>query len=258
MSKVSLLVSLAAATAIASPAVAADPFKPGKQDQLKLGLKAAEDIRKSEKVLPDTDPRVIMLRRVAKRLMATFDDSKEPWKYSFDVIDSKEVNAFALPGGPVFFYTGLLDRMTTEDEVAGVLGHELTHVRREHWAYAYRDSIKANGILTVAAIFGAPSGLLQLGSITNDMLLETSFSRKHERESDEGGFNMLTAAGYNPEGMARTFTTLSKLGGGGKPPEFLSTHPDDGRRVAFIRDLAKKSKKTFPEETPLKIPRGKD
>jgi predicted Zn-dependent protease len=254
--RASLGFALVATMAFSTPVAQADIFKPGKGDQVKLGLRAAADLRKNENVLPDTDPRVITLRRIAKRLMSTFDDSKEPWQYTFDVIESKEVNAFALPGGPVFFYTGLLEKMTTEDEIAGVMGHELTHVRKEHWAYSYRDSMKANGILTIASIFGAPSGLLQAGAITNEMLLETGFSRKHEKEADEGGFNMMTAAGFNPEGMARTFETLKSLSGD-KPPEFLSTHPDDGKRVAFIRELAKKSKKTYPDETPLDLRKGK-
>ena len=96
---------------VSAPAVNADAFKPSKGDQVKLGKRAAEDLRKKEKVLPASDERVRILRKVASRLLANVDDGKDPWEYSFDVIESKEVNAFALPGGPTFFFTGLLDRL---------------------------------------------------------------------------------------------------------------------------------------------------
>ncbi|MEQ1932646.1 MAG: M48 family metalloprotease, partial [Fimbriimonadaceae bacterium] len=133
MSRFVLIASLSLSLGVAH----ADMFKPSKAEQVKLGQQAALEIRKKEKILPATDPRVIMLRRIGERLLKSVDDSKEPWKYSFDVVDSKEINAFALPGGPVFFFTGLLNKMKTEDELAGILGHELAHTRREHWAYAY-------------------------------------------------------------------------------------------------------------------------
>src|SRR5690349_21378268 len=115
----------------------ADAFKPSKADQVKLGKQAADELRKKEKVLPRSDSRAVKLREVGNKILAQMDLKGQPWEFSFDVIQSKEVNAFALPGGPVFFYTGILDKIHTEDELAGILGHELTHVVREHWAYAY-------------------------------------------------------------------------------------------------------------------------
>src|SRR4051812_10181436 len=99
------------AVAIAVAAVfmghaSADTFKPSRAQQIDLGLRAASDIRRKEKVLPGSDERVQMLRRVADRLLGSLTEAKDKeWKYSFDVVQSKELNAFALPGGPVFFYT---------------------------------------------------------------------------------------------------------------------------------------------------------
>lgn len=231
---------------------AADPFKPSQGQQIELGRRAAAEIRKEEKVLPASDPRVQTLRRVGRRLLNRVDGSKEPWEYSFDVIESKELNAFALPGGPVFFYTGLMDKMKTEDELAGVLSHELTHVRREHWAYAYRDSQKRNLLLNLGLIFAkANRATADLASIGSNLLFDLPFSRGHESQADSQGFDLMVKAGYNPEGMADVFELLRSESKGGNPPEFLSSHPDDKNRINRIREMAKKSGSNYPAMRPL-------
>ena len=239
--------------ALALPAAAAAQFtfkKPSPDQQIKLGKQAADDLRKHEKILPPSDPRVRLLRRVGQRLLATVHD-EEPWEFSFDVIQSKEVNAFALPGGSVFFYTGLLDRLKTEDELAGVLGHELTHVRHEHWAKRVAEENKRNLLLTGLLLFGrannTTAGLAGLGN----SLYSMQFSRGDENNADVTGFGMMTDAGYNPQGMADVFRMLESLGG--KEPEFLSDHPSDKNRVNRIEDLAARSGKTYPPQTPIRI-----
>lgn len=239
-----------AVVALATPVTASAQFKkPSAKDQIKLGRQAADELRKKEKVLPATDPRVRVLRRVGQKLLNTIKDD-EPWEYSFDVIDSKEVNAFALPGGSVFFYTGLFDRLKTEDELAGVLGHELTHVRREHWAKRVAEQQKRNLLLTgLLIITRANTTTADVTSLMNSMY-SMQFSRGDENDADVRGFEMMTAAGYNPQGMADVFRMLGSLGG--KQPEFLSDHPSDKNRVNRIEDLAKKSGKTYPPLTPLK------
>jgi beta-barrel assembly-enhancing protease len=247
-------IALAACMAVgmAGTAQAADPFKPGKNDQVKLGKRAADEIRTKEKVLPSSDERTRTLRRVASRLLAVIDDGKDPWQYSFDVINNKQVNAFALPGGPTFFFTGLLDRLSTEDQLAGVLAHELTHVRREHWAYAYRDSQqRALGINLLLIFTRANNNVAGLASIANDVLFELPFSRKHEGEADDQGMDMMVKAGYNPTGMKEVFQILSKASGGGKPPEWLSTHPDDKNRIKKLEDKIAKMNRTFAPQKPL-------
>lgn len=237
--------------AVASNA-GADTFKPSRGQQVDLGLRAAADLRHKEKVLPASDERVQMLRRIGDRLLATFTEAKDKeWKYSFDVIQSKELNAFALPGGPVFFYSGLMDKLRTEDQIAGVLAHELTHVRREHWAYAYRDSQKANLLLTLGLILGkADNNTAQLASVGYDVFVGLKYSRAHESEADNYGFDTMVKAGYNPEAMADVFRIFAKQSGS-KSPEFFSDHPDDKRRINNIEDKVKKSGKTFPAQRPL-------
>jgi beta-barrel assembly-enhancing protease len=239
------------AFATAGP-VHADAFKPGKGDQVKLGKRAADELRRKERVLPSSDERVRVLRRVASRILSTVDDRGQPWEYSFDVIDNKQLNAFALPGGPTFFYTGLLDKMQTEDQLAGVMAHELTHVRKEHWASAYAESQKRNLGLSLLLIFTrANRTVANVASISNDLLFELPFSRRHETEADEVGMDMMVKAGYNPEGMADVFRLLERESKGGKPPEFLSSHPNDRSRINRLESRINKMNRSFSSQRPL-------
>jgi len=241
----------AAVAILAIPSAHADAFKPSKAEQVKLGKEAAKDVRQKMKVLPSSDERVRVLRRVASKILATVDDSKEPWEYSFDVIDAKDVNAFALPGGPTFFFTGLLNRMKTEDELAAVLAHELTHVRREHWAYQYADSQKRSLGLSLILIFArANRTAADITSLANS-LFDLKFSRQHESQADDQGMDMMVSAGYNPQGMVDVFTMLRDTAKGGRPPEFLSSHPDDKNRISHIKERADGLKRTFPAMRPL-------
>lgn len=227
--------------------------RPGEKQQLQLGKQAAAELRKKERVLPSSDPRVQTLRRVAQRILSTFHDRDKPWEYSFDVIESKEINAFALPGGPTFFYTGLMDKLKTEDELAAVLGHELTHVRKEHWSYAYRDQQQRQGLLTLGAIILRPSrDVLDVASIGSSVLFDLPFSRKHESEADQGGFDAMVRAGYNPQGMVDVFTMLQESAGGGRPPEWLSDHPSDGNRIKNIRSMISQSGRNYPPQRPMR------
>ncbi|MHB8635938.1 MAG: M48 family metalloprotease [Fimbriimonadaceae bacterium] len=245
---ISRSVAVALVLAGAVSATARDPFRVSVQSQIHLGQEVAAQIRRQYHVLPPTDPRVQVLRRIGHRILATFPGS-ETWQFSFDVIDDKEVNAFSLPGGPTFFFTGLLDKLTTEDEIAGVLGHELTHVRQQHWAKLYSEMQKRQLFMTAALIFlhvnytGA-----QLVDLANN-LLDLKYSRTDEAAADQGGFENSAAAGYNPQGLADAFTLLDKLGG--HEPEFLSDHPSDRKRISHIEDDIKRSGKVFPTQRPL-------
>lgn len=248
---IGLLATLMLGTASQAPAQFS---KPSESTQIKLGKGAANDLRKHEKVLPDSDPRVQLLRKVAKRLLATFNDPKEKWEYSFDVIDSKQINAFALPGGPTFFYTGLLDKLNTEDELAGVLGHELTHVRKQHWAYQYRDQQKRDALMTLGALIVKPSRtVMGVAGVASTLAFDLPFSRKHESEADDGGYESMIRAGYNPQGMVDVFQMLKDTSGSGKTPEFLSDHPSDDRRIDRLRDKIAEDTRRFPPQRPINL-----
>lgn len=245
---------LAVTLAIASAGLArADAFKPSKAQQVKLGLQAAQQIRQQQHVLPDSDPRVRLVRRIGNKLLGTVNYGKDPWRFSFDVIDSKEVNAFALPGGPTFVYTGLLDKLETEDELAGVMGHEMTHVLKEHWAQQYASTQKRElGIGLILGVFHANSAFQDLGNVL-DLVEMTKYSRSEESQADEGGFEKMTAAGYNPEGMADVFRMFERQKSSGASIAFLNDHPSDKSRVSKIEELIQQSGRTYPPQRPIRL-----
>ncbi len=249
MRALSVLLAIAAMGISAAPAHA-DAFKPSKSQQVKLGLQAAEQLRKQGHVLPDSDPRVKLVRRIGQKLLSTVNYGKDPWKFSFDVVDSKQVNAFALPGGPTFIYTGLLDKLETEDELAGVMGHEMTHVLKEHWAQQYATTQKRElGIGILLTVIHANNALQNIGSAL-DLIEATKYSRKEESQADSGGFDKVVAAGWNPEGMADVFRMFQKQKSSGEF-QILSDHPSDKSRIESIEKMKKDSGKTFPAQKPL-------
>jgi predicted Zn-dependent protease len=235
-------------------------FKPSKNDQIKAGQEYAAKIRKENKVLPASDPRVKLIKEVGQRILAARtpeEAKKEPWQFTFDVIDSKEVNAFAIPGGPVFFFTGLIDKLTNVDEIAGIMGHELTHVRREHWASAVNSQQERQaGIIILGTLLGASRTTMSVAEIVNTVGFDLANSRGQEKEADQYGFDLVVKSGYNPEGMIQVFDMFRKMKGSGSSVEFLSTHPDDKNRINALtkkfEDYKKSGKiKTVPKLTPL-------
>jgi beta-barrel assembly-enhancing protease len=246
--KFGVVMAVIAAAGLAS----ADPLKPSMATQVKLGQQAAAELRKNKKVkiLPDTDPKVIELRRIAKNLTSQIpaDELKKTgFVYSFDVIDSKDVNAFALPGGPIFFYSGMLDKLKTEDQIAGIVGHEMIHVRNEHWARQYADESKRQiGLAILLGVTRANRDISNIAGMANQVFGSLKYSRSHESESDRLGYDLMVNAGYNPTGMAEVFAMIAKLGSGA--PEVLSSHPDPAKRSAVILQRVKDHKGIFPAQ----------
>jgi predicted Zn-dependent protease len=254
--RIGLLIVVLTVAASASAARIRSDFgqfaKPGMIHQIELGEGVARQIRQREKILADTDPRVEALRRVAQRILAQFDAKKTPWEFSFDVIDSKEINAFALPGGPTFFFAGLMNKLKTEDELAAVLGHELTHVMGEHWARSYRDTENRDLLLAVGVlVLRANENIANLVGVTSTLGFELPYSRRHESEADAGGYELMVRAGYNPQGMADLFHLLDKTDSDGHPPEWLSDHPTDTDRARKVETKIKAETRTFPPQTPI-------
>lgn len=154
-----------------------------------------------------------------------------PW--SFTVIDDPQVNAFALPGGPVFITRGILSHMNSEAQLVSVLGHEIGHITAKHSVQQLSQAQLAQ-IGLIAAVIVKPS-LAQFGDLASQGLglLFLKFGRDDETQADDLGFRYMTTAGYSPSEMAEMFRTLQRLGGGneGRVPGWLSTHPDPGNRV---------------------------
>ena len=176
--------------------------------------------------------------------------------YEFKILDSPVVNAFAVPGGYVYFTRGIMGHFNNEAEFAGVLGHEIGHIAAKHSAKQYSQQMLTQvlfiGGMIVSEDFRKFADVAQQGI----GLLFLKFSRDHETESDKLGVDYSTKIGYDAHQMAGFFKTLKKLGGDdGSIPTFLSTHPDPGDRYTKVNQMATETQKTIDAST-LKINRN--
>jgi predicted Zn-dependent protease len=152
------------------------------------------------------------------------------------VLNSKQVNAFAVPGGWIYITQGLLFRMENEAMLAGVLGHEVAHIAHRHSVQQIQRAQTAQGLSFVASLAGAFFGVGGIGDVTNIVASLTlmKYSRNQEKESDMSGLKYMASSGYNPTGMVQMMAVLKQAGGGGGAPAFLSSHPDPGDRLQYL------------------------
>jgi predicted Zn-dependent protease len=203
--------------------------------EISMGQEAAKEVTGSISPVADN-----ALQQYVSNLGMTMARASErpnlPW--SFTVIDDPQVNAFALPGGPIFITRGILTHMNSEAQLVSVLGHEIGHVTAKHSVHQMSQAQLAQ-IGLVAAIIVKP-GLAGFGDLASQGLglLFLKYGRDDETQADGLGFRYMTTAGYSPTEMAEMFRTLARLSGGGegRVPEWLSTHPDPGNRVQKTLD----------------------
>ncbi len=216
------------------------PLRPGfntfnKQQDVQLGLEASQQVRKQYQAVQNQFLQNY-INRIGQRLAAQPEAKNSGFPFTFTVINDPTVNAFALPGGPMFIQTGLLKAVDNEAELAGVMGHEMSHVILRHGT---NQASKANLIQLPAMLAGAVAGGSMLGSLAqlgiglgaNSVLLR--FSRSAESEADALGSHLMAEAGYDPIQMARFFQKLNESGGS-RGPQFLSDHPNPGNREKDI------------------------
>jgi Zn-dependent protease with chaperone function len=227
---------------------------PSINDQKKVGKDAAKQVLDQYKLV--TDSRSAEVKAVGAKLLAALPEpDKSRWDYDFHLVVGKDINAFALPGGPLFFFTGLFDNMSTEDELAAVIGHEMTHVRAQHWAKAYREDQKRSVFIGIGEIVTHTGNLGQqvIGFVNDTWSLK--YSRGEESEADKGGLQDMVSAGYNPKGMTDMFNVLlKKTGNGGNSTSvYLSNHPLTTDRIKATQDQIAKldSSIQFPPERPI-------
>ena len=219
-----------AALPLLEPHAEADIFTPSVSDQKKAGDQAAAQVMQQYPVVNDS--RSSRLNRVGRRLVnALSAKDRGPWDYRFHGIQSSDINAFALPGGNVFMFTGLMDRITSDDELAAVTGHEMTHVRKQHWAKAVANETKRQLGLSLVLGLTHANGAWRTVAGGVDSLLYLKYSRQEEDEADAGGLQDMVQAGYDPHGMLDLFHMLLNATHGGNPPEFLSDHPLTQERI---------------------------
>ena len=188
------------------------------------------------------------VRTIANRLIAqtpVFRPDAARWKWEVNVQESKELNAYCMPGGKIMVYTGLIDKLNaTDDELAAVMGHEISHALREHgrerMSEAYAQQI---GLIGLAVAVGATTkdknkaaATIQVASVVTALALTLPNSRQQEREADRMGLELAARAGYDPNGAISLWNKMASQGNG-KPPEWLSTHPSDESRINDLQRL---------------------
>ena len=216
-------------------------FSPGfnlfsPEQDVELGKRSATEIARQVPLMRD-EATVNYVRQLGAKLAARASGHKFP--YQFNVVATKDVNAFALPGGFIFVYAGSIAAAKNEGELAGVIAHEITHVSLRHGTnQASKAYLAKAGLGVLGAIAGGGESpdisrvVESIGGAGANMLL-LRFGRTAETQADLEGARIMAEAGYDPRDMAGFFQTLQERGGQ-RVPEFLSDHPDPGNRVAAI------------------------
>ena len=182
------------------------------------------------------------VRAIASRIepqTKVFRADAPGWKWEVNVISSNDLNAFCMPGGKIVFYSGLIRQLNlNDDEIAVVMGHEISHALREHSREQISQAMAAQGVLGVgAALLGLGEGSAEVANTAYEALIATRFSRVDEAEADRIGLELTARAGYDPRAGVTLWQKMIKANQGGRPPEFLSTHPLEANRIQQIESL---------------------
>ncbi|HSE96675.1 MAG TPA: M48 family metallopeptidase [Blastocatellia bacterium] len=227
----SSLIVLLLALSLAAPAAAQTKLKPGMnffslRDDIEIGRRSAYEIDRRYRT--HHDPR---LDRIGRRLAARSTMPGLPWR--FRVIERRDVNAFALPGGYIYVTSGLLRAARSEHEIAGVLAHEVTHVTLRHGTnQASRAMLAQMPLQLIGGLMGRGVGsmLTQLGIGFGLNALFLRYSRGAETQADVGAVQLMNRAGYDPRGLSSFLGSLKERGGS----EFFSDHPNPSNRVGRV------------------------
>ena len=182
------------------------------------------------------------VRAIAARIepqTRVFRSDAPGWAWEVNVINSNELNAFCMPGGKIMFYSGLIRQLNlSDDEIAVVMGHEISHALREHSREQVSQAIAAQTAIGLgAALFGLGQGSADMAGVAYQSLIATRFSRTDENEADRIGLELTARAGYDPRAGVTLWQKMMNASSGGRPPEFLSSHPTDSSRVQQIEAL---------------------
>jgi Zn-dependent protease with chaperone function len=231
-----------------------------REDQHALGMQAAGQVYQQMPVLPDNSPETQCVQQVGHKLVAAIP-SEYSWPFEFHVVAQKEINAFALPGGPMFINVGTITASSNEAELAGVMAHEMAHVYMQHSAKQAGKAQTTSMLAGIAeAVLGGTAGnmaggmvgqLGQMGIQMGAQGLMMKYSRSDEAQADAVGAMILYKAGYNPQAMADFFRTLGSQGGPA-PPAFFSDHPNPGDRERDIqKEIESWPAENFASDSPV-------
>lgn len=238
-------VGLSAQTRVTPPS---NKYTPA-QD-VEMGLQAASEVRQQLPLMRD-DGVTSYIERLGNRLVAIIPPELQhpEFKYTFETVNVREINAFALPGGPMFVNRGMIDAANSEGEVVGVMAHEVSHVLLRHGT---AQASKA-GKYQMGAVIGAIAGAV-IGGRTGSVVSQATqfgfgtmflkYGREYEKQADLLGAQLMSRAGYDARDMASMFRTIEKQGSSG--PEWLSDHPNPGNRSQYIEKEAQALRVTSP------------
>jgi hypothetical protein len=239
LSAVVLVALLAGDAADAQTVITAPKNKYTPKEDVQLGLEAAGEVEKQMPILHD-DNVTSYVQEIGRRLVGAIPANQQypEFKYTFKVVNVKEINAFALPGGPMYVNRGMIEAAKTEGEVVGVLAHEMSHVALRHGTAQATKATKYQ----MGTIAGAVLGAI-VGGRTGNVIAQGAqfglgtaflrFGREYEQQADLEGAQIMARAGYDPRDMANMFKTIEAQGGSGGP-QWMSDHPNPGNRYDYI------------------------
>src|SRR5215510_8115896 len=244
----SLFVALPAAGVFAQTVIKLPKNKYTPEQDVQLGLEAAAEVRKQYPIIKD-EKIARYLTTLGDRLVAAApaELKQSVYEYSFTPVNVKEINAFALPGGPMFVNRGMFEAAAGEGEVVGVMAHELSHVLLRHGT---ANATKAQnpwlqlgqiaGVVGGAVVGGAAGSAIMQGSQLGLGSLLLKYSRDYEKQADLLGAQIMARAGYDPRALAHMFETIEQeaKSGGGSGPQWMSSHPNPGNRTQYINQEA--------------------
>ena len=212
------------------------------EQEVALGLQSAPEMAQQFGGLYPDKRVQDQVKAVGQRLVQQTEAAKSPYQFDFHVLaDDQTVNAFALPGGQIFITTALLGRLQTEDQLAGVLGHEIGHVVGRHSAEHMAQGELMQGLVTATTVatYDPSMGGGQSAAIAQYVaqIVNLKYGRDDELESDKFGVKYMMQCSYNPEDMIGVMEILKQASGGREQSEFMSSHPSPDNRMEHIRQL---------------------
>lgn len=216
-----------------------------------------EQVKTQSKMLPDSDPRTALVKKVGakiskavNRFMETngMKDRLKEFEWEFNLTEENTVNAWCMPGGKVMFYTGILPICDGEDGIAVVMGHEIAHAIARHGNERMSQQMAAQGVgMGLSVMLNEKPQMAQQLFMTaygaGSQVGMLAFSRSNESEADKLGLVFMTMAGYEPSTAVDFWSRMAANKGGQAPPEFMSTHPSDERRIKDIQAYLPEARK---------------